>query len=389
MSGFASASTSAAPSPTSCCSAPTAAAHQEGLLQRRRLRARHRRGAGRGVRASRHRRRRDRGGPPRHHGRLQRHPGAQGRPTGLITTGASATCWRSARCACRASTTSPGRSRRRWSSATCARSSTSAWMPGATPGCPANSSLSLRKRERILAATGHLPAETVRGGGHAWPCPRRGCGVGARAAAVRLVGDGWVRAAGRFPRASCRSSESHGAGAPFNGEVGPGTAIRISTGAVVPAGADAVVPIERVGVSEVSAGREVVNVPETQAGAHIRRAWRGRPRRADSPPRRMQVGPARSACSRRWASRRSPARGSHGSRSSPPAMSCAPGEPLRAPVRSTTPTGSDPAPRPRWPEPPSSHATLATKRATTSTLRAAVESADVICISGWRVGRAA
>src|SRR4051794_16190982 len=36
------------------------------------------------------------------------------------------------------------------------------------------------------------------------------------------------------------------AGAPFGGELHPGEAVRISTGAVIPVGADAVVPIERV-----------------------------------------------------------------------------------------------------------------------------------------------
>ena len=77
---IASASTSAAPSPTSCCSAPDGTVHTkkvsssvddyaraivDGLAE---LFAR-----------DRPRRRRDRGDPPRHHRRLQRHPRAQGR----------------------------------------------------------------------------------------------------------------------------------------------------------------------------------------------------------------------------------------------------------------------------------------------------------------------
>ena len=53
---------------------------QKGVVQRRRLRPRDRRGAGRGVRRARDRRRRDRRGAPRHHGRLERDPRAQGRP---------------------------------------------------------------------------------------------------------------------------------------------------------------------------------------------------------------------------------------------------------------------------------------------------------------------
>jgi molybdopterin molybdotransferase len=62
------------------------------------------------------------------------------------------------------------------------------------------------------------------------------------------------------------------AGAPFDGHLGGGSAVRISTGAVIPDGADAVIPIERVEEAERSAGGFVVRVPESGAGAHIRRA---------------------------------------------------------------------------------------------------------------------
>jgi molybdopterin molybdotransferase len=57
------------------------------------------------------------------------------------------------------------------------------------------------------------------------------------------------------------------AGRPFRGRVEAGQAVRISTGAVVPDGADAVVPIERVEV-----GGDRVRVPESRPGAHVRRA---------------------------------------------------------------------------------------------------------------------
>jgi molybdopterin molybdotransferase len=57
------------------------------------------------------------------------------------------------------------------------------------------------------------------------------------------------------------------AGRPAERPLSAGEAMRISTGAAVPAGADAVVPIERV---EVLDGR--VRVPATEEGAHIRRA---------------------------------------------------------------------------------------------------------------------
>jgi molybdopterin molybdotransferase len=57
------------------------------------------------------------------------------------------------------------------------------------------------------------------------------------------------------------------AGHPAERTLAGGQAIEISTGALIPEGADAVVPVERV---EVSDGR--VKVPETQPGANVRRA---------------------------------------------------------------------------------------------------------------------
>jgi molybdopterin molybdotransferase len=57
------------------------------------------------------------------------------------------------------------------------------------------------------------------------------------------------------------------AGRPFPERLEPGQAVRISTGAVIPAGADAVVPVER---ARVDGG--AVDVPATEPGAHVRRA---------------------------------------------------------------------------------------------------------------------
>jgi molybdopterin molybdotransferase len=57
------------------------------------------------------------------------------------------------------------------------------------------------------------------------------------------------------------------AGHPAAERVEPGTAVRISTGAAVPDGADAVVPVER--TEPLDGG---VRVPETEPGANIRRA---------------------------------------------------------------------------------------------------------------------
>src|SRR3954469_12868213 len=55
------------------------------------------------------------------------------------------------------------------------------------------------------------------------------------------------------------------AGRPFEGAIAAGQAARISTGAAVPDGADAVVPVER---TEASDG--AVRVPDTKPGANVR-----------------------------------------------------------------------------------------------------------------------
>ncbi|MFL5885010.1 MAG: gephyrin-like molybdotransferase Glp [Thermoleophilaceae bacterium] len=57
------------------------------------------------------------------------------------------------------------------------------------------------------------------------------------------------------------------AGRPADRAVGPGEAIAISTGAQIPAGADAVIPVERVEASDGA-----VRVPEVATGANVRRA---------------------------------------------------------------------------------------------------------------------
>jgi molybdopterin molybdotransferase len=77
------------------------------------------------------------------------------------------------------------------------------------------------------------------------------------------------------------------AGHPAERALAAGEAMRISTGAVVPEGADAVVPVERV---ELSDGR--VRVPETEPGANIRRS--GEDLRAGDPvlAAGTELGPA-------------------------------------------------------------------------------------------------
>ncbi len=66
------------------------------------------------------------------------------------------------------------------------------------------------------------------------------------------------------------------AGHPADRALRPGEAIRISTGAVVPEGAEAVVPVERTesddGIGPADRRRERVHVPERSPGDHIRRS---------------------------------------------------------------------------------------------------------------------
>jgi molybdopterin molybdotransferase len=77
--------------------------------------------------------------------------------------------------------------------------------------------------------------------------------------------DGFAVIAG--PAAELEIVDEARAGRPATRVLEPGAAIRISTGAAVPEGSDAVVPIERV---EVEDGR--VRVPDTEMGANVRLA---------------------------------------------------------------------------------------------------------------------
>jgi molybdopterin molybdotransferase len=122
-------------------------------------------------------------------------------------------------------------------------------------------------RERVLAAVRPLPAEDV-----------------AIDAALGRVLAEEVRSAGDLPPFDSSAMDGYAvaagpagelpvvgesrAGRPAERALRPGEAMRISTGAAVPEGATAVVPVERVEVGDH--GR--VRVPETQPGDHIRRA---------------------------------------------------------------------------------------------------------------------
>jgi molybdopterin molybdotransferase len=80
--------------------------------------------------------------------------------------------------------------------------------------------------------------------------------------------DGFAVRAG--PPAELRVIDESRAGRPSPREVAAGAAIRISTGAVLPRGATAVVPVERAGAVDGSSGR--VRVEATAEGDNIRRA---------------------------------------------------------------------------------------------------------------------
>lgn len=122
-------------------------------------------------------------------------------------------------------------------------------------------------RERVLAATTPLPAEDVpldRALGRVLAAEARAAGDLPPFASSAM--DGYAVVAG--PAAELPVVGESRAGAPAEGELLSGEAIRISTGAAVPAGASiAVVPVERVELAG-----ERVRVPATEPGAHIRLA---------------------------------------------------------------------------------------------------------------------
>ena len=77
------------------------------------------------------------------------------------------------------------------------------------------------------------------------------------------------------------------AGHPYAGVVSPGHAVRISTGAVLPEGADAVVPVER-----TTAVKEAVSVPTTALGDNVRLAGEDIPLNAVVLQAGIRLGPA-------------------------------------------------------------------------------------------------
>lgn len=169
------------------------------------------------------------------------------------------------------------------------------------------------------------------------------------------------------------------AGHPAGRALGAGQAIAISTGALIPEGADAVVPVERVQVQD---GR--VTVPETSPGANVRRAGddvhRGEPvLRAGS-----ILGPAELAV----AASLGHARVQCGVRPRVAVLSTGdelvePGRPLGpGQIRNSNTVGLAAQAAEAGAEVVSSQIVRDRLEATTEALRSALDSADVVCVSG-------
>jgi molybdopterin molybdotransferase len=117
--------------------------------------------------------------------------------------------------------------------------------------------------------------------------------------------DGYAVVAG--PAAELDVIAEARAGHPWDGTLAAGSAVRISTGAVLPEGADAVVPLERttavkdgdpeddVAVDRAIRGKRLhgrISVPETRPGANIRRAGEDIPLNAVVLRAGARLGPA-------------------------------------------------------------------------------------------------
>ncbi len=121
-------------------------------------------------------------------------------------------------------------------------------------------------QQRVLGRAGRLPAENV-------PIAEAGGRVSAEDVRARVdlppfassAMDGFAVRAADLP-GSLRIAGESAAGRPFGGQLAPGSAVAISTGAVVPEDADAVVPIENVSITD----NAVTISKSVEPGAHVR-----------------------------------------------------------------------------------------------------------------------
>ncbi len=217
-------------------------------------------------------------------------------------------------------------------------------------------------RRRVLC--GRHPPRGRAGSAHArrwaacWPRRCRARSPCRPSTARRWTGSRWWR--GR--RRSSPWWARRGRGIRIAGVVALGQAVRISTGAVLPEGADAVVPVERTtAVKEAGSGDGVVlepalrakgrhdrvSVPETQPGENVRRAGEDIP--LNAVVLRTGIAPRARRAGRRGVGRasRAPMRAE-----SPESPSSSPATSSPSPARRSRPVGSTaPTPTPsvpRW-----------------------------------------
>jgi len=100
--------------------------------------------------------------------------------------------------------------------------------------------------------------------------------------------DGYAVRAADTPGTLAVVGES-AAGSPYAGTLADGEAVQISTGAALPAGADAIVPIEEV---TATAGVATITVPPAKAGRFVRRAGSDSAHGAQILPAGIRLGPA-------------------------------------------------------------------------------------------------
>ena len=255
-------------------------------------------------------------------------------------------------------------------------------------------------RGRVLDAVTPLGDEDVPLDVRARPSPRRGRDQPDRRAALRQLGDGRLRGGGGRGGGARGGGRGAGGAPASRARLRPGTAVRISTGAVVPEGADAVVPVERTtAVKGGDPGDQCSldpNMPAKRAlvgcGCRSRAGREYPPSGRGHPPRCCRSASGRRAWARpSWASRR---------RSGSASVRCARQAPRRRPphrrrahparraasrpAASTARTGSRSPRRSSGPARRSSARTTVPDdpEGTRAAIAAALEDADVVVVSG-------
>ena len=220
-------------------------------------------------------------------------------------------------------------------------------------------------------AAARLPA-AADGGARAGGAPRTSSPTSSLPSFDNSAMDGYAVRAGRrrhgqrrAARCSCRSSATSAPARPSCWRCRPGTAVKIMTGAPMPAGADAVVPFEW---TDRGVAQRARSTQAPELGQHVRRAARTSPRATCCVEHGTVLGPrqlgllaavgraaravAAAPAGRRHLHRQRAARARHRSwattRSTTPTPTCWPPPPAR-PARSPTASASCPTTRARSP----------------------------------------